>query len=324
MSATVDRTSRFCHLCGSRLRERYYRFDSSLVVCASCFASRPRCARCGVPVADAPVAAASNGKMTLLCASCLRSAPRCAACRQPIVGVWYTFEELLPAPAQRQFCSTCVQHRPRCDLCRAPVASNAVPLADGQYRCALCSSDMILDITSAQSIYGEALSGMRKVAGCTLATSPQLQIVGRRRMGDIRRRYARDISGVGAEEAGNHHVLGFFVRAHGTSTIYVELGLPRALLLGTLAHELGHAWQAEQAPQVKDPMLREGFAEWMAHRVLVAHGLQAVAARATRRDDLYGRGLRHFLAVERSAGLSGVLSLARGLPVQVEGRVTKK
>jgi hypothetical protein len=324
MSATMDRTSRFCHLCGQRLRERYYRFDSSLVVCASCFASRPRCARCGVPVADAPVAAASNGKMTLLCASCLRAAPRCAACQQPIVGVWYTFEELLPTLAQRRFCSTCVQHRPRCDLCRAPVAANAAPLADGQYRCALCSSDMILGDAAAQSIYAEAVNGLHAAAGCTLKLTPHLQIVGRRRMGDVRRRFAHDISDVGAEEAGNHHVLGFFVRAHGTSTIYVELGLPRALLLGTLAHELGHAWQAEQAPHVKDPMLREGFAEWVAHRVLVARGLQAVAARATRRDDLYGRSLRHFLAVERSAGLSGVLALARGLPVQVEGRVTRK
>ena len=43
-------------------------------------------------------------------------------------------------------------------------------------------------------------------------------------------------------------MLGFFVRVHGSSTIYVEHGLPRGLLLGTLAHELGHAWQAERAP----------------------------------------------------------------------------
>ena len=41
-------------------------------------------------------------------------------------------------------------------------------------------------------------------------------------------------------------------------------------------------------------------------------GLQAMAARATRRDDVYGRGLRHFLEVEGAAGHVAVLALATG------------
>ncbi len=102
------------------------------------------------------------------------------------------------------------------------------------------------------------------------------------------------------------------MRRHGANTIYVERGLPRSLLLGTLAHELGHAWQAAYPAAVRDPLLAEGFAEWIAHHTLVASGLRPVAARATRRDDLYGRGLRQLLEVERRAGREAVLVLARG------------
>ena len=110
-------------------------------------------------------------------------------------------------------------------------------------------------------------------------------------------------------------MLGYFVQAHGTATIYVEEYLPRGLLLGTLAHELAHAWQTEQMLHLKDARVREGFAEWVAYRVLVARGLTALAERATRRDDVYGRGLRHFLNIENRFGFAGVIQHAKGLPV---------
>lgn len=307
------RKPRFCHLCGARLTGRYYRYDTMLVVCASCQAARPRCARCGVPLAGA-------GASPRLCDPCASTVPHCAGCDDPILGVWYTFEELLPSAAVRHFCPRCVQHRPRCDLCRAPVAEGIPPLPDGQLRCALCAADMALAERDIQAIYAEALAAFREVVEGDLRTAPRLEVVGRRAMGDLRRQYGQtatsanpdDPAAPAAEHHTEHHVLGFFVHAGGTNTIYAELGLPRDLLLGTLAHELGHAWQAERTPRLRDPLLCEGFAEWAAHRVLLARGLQAVAARATRRDDVYGRGLRHFLEIERTRGREGVLARARG------------
>ncbi|GIV98440.1 MAG: hypothetical protein KatS3mg057_3097 [Herpetosiphonaceae bacterium] len=35
-----------------------------------------------------------------------------------------------------------------------------------------------------------------------------------------------------------------------------------------IAHELAHAWQGENAPLLKDPLWREGFAEWVAYQHL--------------------------------------------------------
>jgi hypothetical protein len=79
-----------------------------------------------------------------------------------------------------------------------------------------------------------------------------------------------------------------------------------------LAHELAHAWQTEQGLHLKDAQVREGFAEWVAYRVLTVSGLPSLAERATRRDDVYGRGLRHFLNIENRFGYAGVVKRANG------------
>ena len=302
------RAAHYCHLCGKPLLSRYLVYNSTLVVCAACNATSQRCARCGIPIAQPTVAGE-----TQLCATCAREAPRCAGCSQPITSTWYSFEELLPVAAPRKFCPRCVQGRPRCDLCRAPVSQGVSPLADGQYRCALCLSDIVLDDTSAAAIYAEAVDQLGKVLAGHLRETPTLQVVSRRNMGEIRRRYEHSLAEPAS--ASSHHVLGYFVHAHGAATIYVEEYLPRGLLLGTLSHELAHAWQTEQALHLNDAAVREGFAEWVAYRVLVARGLTALADRATRRDDVYGRGLRHFLNIENRFGYAGVIERARGLVV---------
>ncbi|HEX6819530.1 MAG TPA: hypothetical protein VF120_14225 [Ktedonobacterales bacterium] len=324
-------TSRYCHLCGRLLAGRYLRYESGLTVCGSCEATRPRCARCGVPLSDAAIASAHRSGNPALCGDCLRSAQRCSACQQPLLGVFYTFENLLgPGPAEnqrggqttgkgsiqgisqeRKFCARCVQHRPRCDLCSAPVAEGSTPVADGQWRCEICSAELVLGEDGVRAVYRMATALFATTVDSALRETPQLEVVSRRELSALRQRYSRGTNG-SRQDGDGHHVLGYFVSSHGRTTIYVERALPRPLLLGTLAHELGHAWQAEFAPGVRELLLSEGFAEWVAHRVLVAAGMQATAARATRRDDIYGRGLRHFLEIERLSGRGGVLAAIKG------------
>ena len=305
MSATS--VPRYCHLCGRPLGRQHVRYQHGLTVCTSCQRTRPRCARCGVPLpAEADHELAPPGGVRL-CATCERDAPRCACCGQAITQHWFSFDDLLPAEASRRFCAACVKSRPRCDICHAPVPRQASALADGQYRCAECAREMVLDVPTVQSTYVEALRRARGAAGITLATVPALHVVGRRAMGRLRHRFAPADDGTGVAR----HVLGLFVSGRHGSAVYVEVGLPRPLLLGTLAHELAHAWQSEGGGPMSDQVLREGFAEWVAHQVLVDAGQRAVAVRATRRDDVYGRGLRHFLTLERTSGRAAVLAAAR-------------
>jgi hypothetical protein len=302
-------TARFCHLCGQSLRGQVYRYAHGLIVCSTCQVTRPRCARCYVPLADfeqLPAGAAPAGAP--LCRTCRRALPRCACCQKPILHSWYMFDELVPPTAVRRFCEACVKGRPRCDICRAPVPVDMPVLPDGQFRCALCHSEMVLGERGVQAVYDQARTLAGREVGVWPQQQPSLRTVGRREMGAVRNRFASDIP----DGAGGHHVLGFFVREGGAATIYVEVGLPRPLLLGTLSHELAHAWQVEVAPGVKDPLLREGFAEWVAYCALMAAGHTQIAERARMRDDVYGRGLRHFLTVERAGGRRAALEAARG------------
>jgi hypothetical protein len=167
----------------------------------------------------------------------------------------------------------------------------------------------VQEVADVLTVYHDAVAQVARVLHGQLHETPRLEIVSRRKMGEIRRRYEHRSS---EPTAASHHVLGYFVQAHDESTIYAEACLPRGLLLGTLAHELAHAWQTEQGLHLKDALLREGFAEWVAYRVLTEGTLSALAERATRRDDIYGRGLRHFLNIENRFGYAGVIQRASG------------
>jgi hypothetical protein len=184
-------------------------------------------------------------------------------------------------------------------------------VADGQWRCEVCASELVLGEDGVRAVYRQATALFAAAVGSPLGETPHLEVVSRRELGALRQHYARATTGT-RQDGDSHHVLGYFVSSNGQATIYVERALPRPLLLGTLAHELGHAWQSTYMPGVRDLLLSEGFAEWAAHHVLVAADLQATAARATRRDDIYGRGLRYFLEIERQSGRAGVLAAIKG------------
>lgn len=333
----------FCHICGRQLSGRYYQYDSGLVVCATCDDRSPRCARCNVPLP--PAESALIAGRVRLCRGCRAVVSLCASCNEPIIHEWYTFGEIVPAP-ERRFCTRCVQSRPRCDLCHAPTSVSPTVLSHGQFRCALCASDMVLQEPAIRSSYVDAVATFQRITGRRLETIPPLHVVGRLEMTSARRQFLQGTQHIHHtpapppqqlgrlirqslpipdehaiqrehldDEAEARHTLGFFVRTGDRMAIYIEMGLTRGLLLGTLTHELGHAWQSEQlahgTPHL-DPLIEEGFAEWIAYHALKDRGYITLTERATKRDDLYGRGLRHFLAIERARGLGGVLSAALG------------
>ena len=320
---------RYCHICGQRIMSQYSQYTTGLVVCPRCQRSAPRCARCKIPIQARNASRSPRG--VLLCAPCARAVSHCNSCNEPILDLWYRFEELLPAPAPRHFCAACVRDKPRCDLCRAPAGPKAVTLSDGQYRCGLCATDLVIGESAIRQIYTDALAEVASTLGGPLRQNPPLEVVNRRRMGEIRRAYAHGFSQTGgllpaapafkdptakhsAASSSGRHLLGFYVRTQGKPVIYVEAGLTRGLLLGTLAHELGHAWQAEQLGSraaTLDAIFSEGFAEWIAYLALRARGFHALAARASERQDDYGRGLNRFLEFERVRGRQATLQAAR-------------
>jgi hypothetical protein len=308
--------TRYCHLCGKRITGRYFQYSNGLTVCAACEGSAPRCARCNAPTPTAGALLSRKG--VLLCSRCVRETFACDICHEPILGSWYTFQELVATPEPRRYCAECMRDRPRCDLCQSPTGPGAVTLTDGQYRCMVCASDLVIGEPAIRLVYTEALKQLEQIVDAPLRHTPPLDVVNRRRMGETRRTYAREAGQMGAthgEDGGAaRHVLGFFVRTQGRPIIYVEAGLTRGLLLGTLAHELGHAWQSEQlgaSAGAIDPLVSEGFAEWVAYHTLMARGMRTLATRARERQDLYGRGLERLLDIEQARGRAEALRVAR-------------
>jgi len=166
---------------------------------------------------------------------------------------------------------------------------------------------MVLDDQSVQALYQMVIGQARAIFERDVQHIPILRIVEPADLATARRRHEHSTPTIGATK---QHILGFFEQQGQARTIFIERGLPRATLIGTLAHEYAHAWQADYAPQKQSFLLREGFAEWLAHRILVALGHTREAARATRREDDYGRGLRHFIALEQQHGREGVFAEA--------------
>ncbi len=146
---------------------------------------------------------------------------------------------------------------------------------------------------------------LEKQVGLSLSLRPALVIVDREQMQEI-------LAQAQPERRGPPEMIfGLFVRRGRRRAIYVESGLPQILLIQVIAHEYAHAWQGENCPLLRDPLVREGFAEWAAHRTLRALGAVKKAALMEQRADLYGQGLKMMLAAEREGGAAGVLELCR-------------
>jgi hypothetical protein len=89
--------------------------------------------------------------------------------------------------------------------------------------------------------------------------------------------------------------LGLYKEDANERTIYILTSLPRAQFYETVAHELTHAWQAENTPKLTRDEIREGMAQWIAAEVLKykGHGFERKLAHLEERDDYpYGTGYR--------------------------------
>jgi hypothetical protein len=300
------RRHRFCHLCGHRLYGSFVKYDNGLVICIRCHSELPRCHGCGIPsyslqtVAREPSQQTDSSPTEQYCLQCIARMPRCSACGKPIAT---SYLQVGDSPAA--YCRQCMAQRPHCDVCGAPLGPGSQILPDNQSRCASCAATAIYHEAEAQQLYQQVIAVTSTTLGLHVAHPPTLHVVSRRELDRLRSSFG------GEDQIAPQHLLGFFAQRGLLTSIYAEYGLPRALLIGTLAHEFGHAWQAEHCPWHQSEFRREGFAEWVSYRVLLALGYACEAARATQREDIYGSGLRHFISVEQQSGLVGVLADAR-------------
>jgi hypothetical protein len=152
-----------------------------------------------------------------------------------------------------------------------------------------------------------------QILGLQLNVPTGLALVDRNQLGEIIRRQQASMrsSATKTVELDPQQTLGLYARRGIRRGIYVQTGLPRMLFLQVASHEYAHAWQGENCPLLRDLLVHEGFAEWVAYRVLGHYGYSRGQERMLSRGDTYGQGLRWALDVEAERGSHGLLQACR-------------
>ena len=292
----------YCHLCGKDMQGRGKRLqhtkwprDLSLQVCKDCYQNKPRCRICELPMAsETPLGVCSTCRQTLLI---------CRSCGQLVTGDYVEINGAGP------YCQTCYRDRLPCDVCTAPLTDESWQLSDGRLTCAHCHATAVYDSQEASILYGEMKTVALQTLGLQLNIPTGLALVDRKQLAEIIRRQTQAQNNrAGSEELDPNKTLGVYTRRGMRRGIYVQTGLPRTLLLQIAAHEFAHAWQGENCPLLRDPVMHEGFAEWVAYKILGQFGCPQQQNHMRSRTDIYGTGLNWALDLESKEGAPGVIN----------------
>ncbi len=296
-----------CKGCGDvLLGRRYYHPDQpqTELYCETCYNSKPRCSLCDLPRKGM---GRSDGKY--ICDLCTSKADRCSSCQQPILGEFYTIDFL-----SGHFCRKCYEERPHCDACGKPVASSGRTLSDGRAICASCDASAIRTHSEALRLAREAIAVLSQELEMHVQQPFDLALVDRRQMASATGRKSAGGTQSGAKNEMKE--MGFFnsrlLPESPRPTILVMSDLPEAAFLETFAHEYAHLWQFERNPGLDDAYLREGFAQWVAAKLLEKKEFETALAKLRKRTDgTYGKGYHRIVKYEESEGgeTARVLSL---------------
>ncbi len=274
-----------CSLCEEPILGQYARYEElGYDVCGACRQAEP-CAGCTLPMTG------FLGGDETYCSRCLGSAPRCAACGLPTPAGYWTV-----AGADGFYCGTCIQDAPRCASCVRPVLDGRI--LDERFFCADCRPGLVNDGETYHRGYDRVLALASDRLGLEIRRPPSLIV--------------ESVASLHAEEGRSYprgRLCGLYQRdGTGRSTIRVLTHLGWIRALSVLAHEIAHAWQAENCPSDQGIRLREGFAEWVAWKLLeTIPGGEGERAVIEARTDDYGVGFRILADVEARFGTEHAL-----------------
>jgi hypothetical protein len=234
----------------------------------------------------------------------------CSLCGTSLEGVRRAFRRVSRA-GSLSLCADCAAQSRRCIGCGDPIVGI---LSYGEPACpplcAECRGAGITDSAAAQQIYDQIAAIAERDLGLRVYRRPVLVLASAQEMARLEtwRKPAHTVVPPGAMP-----LIGLYVKEGARRTIYALSGLPRSALCNVIAHEYAHAWQAENAPFLREAWLLEGFCEWVAYRTLHALGMNREAERLVATGDFYGEALAAVLEIEAAQGVAGVIRAARAV-----------
>jgi Zinc-finger of RNA-polymerase I-specific TFIIB, Rrn7 len=308
MCAESKRQAAFCQLCGQKIvgkgrsfRHKEWPEGVTLHICMECDREKPRCRQCGLPLA----ASTASG----LCETCRDSLPACLACGLPVTGKSLEFDGAGP------YCLDCYRTRPPCDICGAPLTDERWQLSDGRITCRHCHAGAVFTPDVADALYEQIKEVVFSQLGFELNIPTGLALVDRNQLKEVIRLQTdgKQQQAVGHQDLDPERTLGIYARRGMRRGIYIQTGLPRLLFLQVAAHEYAHAWQGENCPLLRDKLVHEGFAEWVAYHMVGYYGYRDSQERMLARQDSYGQGLKWALSLEQSQGAQTVVNACRNM-----------
>lgn len=243
---------------------------------------------CGLPLSHLP----ADG----ICPTCEEHLPHCLGCGKSITGRRFHIIN-----GAGPYCDQCHKEPPVCDVCGHPLNNKRWQLSDGRIFCERCYTTTINDPAEARDLYNSTSETLGSVLNLGLNVPTPLVLVDRNQLAEVMSRQKVDML------EPPERTLGIYARRGIKRGIYLQTGLPKSLFRQVVAHELAHAWQGENCPLLHDPLVREGFAEWVAYKVMQLEGDETQRALMLQRNDLYGQGLKWALDVERAHGWQAVI-----------------
>ena len=236
-----------------------------------------------------------------------QSPTHCDLCGKAFVEVFYTIEDKVSGQ-RKLICQTCVRLPERCFACGLPIPKDRKSYDDGRHYCARDAATAVLEAAEIQQIVLESEQQLRRLF------VDQLEFPDRNLdVSLVDRLHIQTWFSVPGNDFACPNILGFYrsVTNNGMRQHDVRLlsGLTHSGTRATFAHELGHAWLADNLPAGRNlaPIAHEGFCELIAYSLAVQ--LNDTSAMSGILTNRYTRGqFELFLKARDSYNMQTVLN----------------
>ncbi len=287
LCAECRRNAKFCAVCNDAIRGEYFISPSGKNICSKCEKISKKCDSCRTALIPGEW---THDHGYTLCSRCRQELKRCRGCEDPILGPYMSYKGF-----DGFFCRTCSEKTPACVSCSRPTGQKGFQLDNGKMICADCRPTAVIRPQQLKRLSREVQNHLDR---------HMLMII----ENDIRWFLEDDLPG---DADDNLRESGRFIQVNDDFTIKILKGLSRDLCIEIIAHELAHAWQAENFPNLKDKLHQEGFAQWVAAKVVEDYRFDRLLERFDARDDVYGDGYRLMMRLEKQYGVEGMFKYLR-------------
>lgn len=245
-----------------------------------------------------------------VCYDCYVSSDNCQCCGESLLNKSFS---TIPG-TQGFFCKECIKNNPTCDRCNRPVVSDSIltSIDEGVSLCKNCVANSVINLEIGSNILVNIAQILRRVLRFEIPEDVPLYLVSKKEMEFIEGSAYSDKHGMKVPP-------GVMLKENQVHSIYILIGLPISRFISVLTHEYAHIWQSRKGIHNITSSLCEGFADWVAMKILFILGYQEEIRVIKERVNEYGAGLAKIMAVEKMRGFQGavdyILNMERGQPL---------